>query len=223
MMDMDLSMKAKRAIYRKKQIANETEEKRVIRLAKKRSYERARLLARPDHEERRLKKLQMDNLSRTNRLADLSSGARERTRLYDRTRGRKKKLEDPIFLLKHRIRSRLGVFMKSKSIKKRMHTYEMIGCSWDQAKQHLENNTRGLKINTQGVEIDHIRPFASFKNIHCEYELKTACHFLNLQLLPSNENNQKRAKFDYDSWAASDSGKQLLELNRKWRMEKHFE
>jgi hypothetical protein len=89
--------------------------------------------------------------------------------------------------------------------------------------EHVESNDRGLKITDENIHIDHLRPLASFKNLHCEFEQRTANHYLNLQLLPAKENIKKSAKFDYDSWAASDSGKQLLELNRKWRMEKYFE
>jgi hypothetical protein len=43
-----------------------------------------------------------------------------------------------------------------------------------------------------------------------------------LQILPAKENLIKHAKFDYDSWAVSDTGMKLLALNREWRMQRYF-
>ncbi|KAJ1467656.1 hypothetical protein T484DRAFT_1755709 [Baffinella frigidus] len=99
---------------------------------------------------------------------------------------------------------------------------KLLGCSWDFALEHLENNPHGLKLMDKDVHVDHVRSLDAFNNLHCEFEQRTSCHYLNLQLLTAKDNLQKSAKCDYDSWAASDAGKQLLELNCDWRMERYF-
>ena len=130
---------------------------------------------------------------------------------------------DPQFAIADRLRCRLRKALRNVRFKKTASTEKLLGCTWDQAVQHLEANDRGLKLLDTDNHIDHIRPLASFANLHCEFEQRIANHYLNLQLLPAKENLQKHSKFDYDSWAASDAGKQLLELNREWRMERYFQ
>jgi hypothetical protein len=130
---------------------------------------------------------------------------------------------DPQFALTDRLRCRLHKAMRNMKFRKTASTQKLLGCTWDHAVGHLETNDRGLKITDKDIHIDHIRPLSSFKNLQCEFEQRTSCHYLNLQLLPAKENQQKHASFDYDSWAASDAGKQLLELNREWRMERYFQ
>ena len=98
------------------------------------------------------------------------------------------------------------------------HTTEhLTGMPFKEVTEYLENNDRGLKLDGKNIQIDHIRPLADFKNLHCEFELRTACHYLNLQLLPGSENAQKNDTFCYTSWASSDAGKQLIELGVEWR------
>jgi hypothetical protein len=142
-------------------------------------------------------------------------------RKVDRCRTRR--YTDPMYALKLRLRRRLRSVFKGKGIKKTDRTLKLLGCSSKHAVQHLANNDRGLKLFGKDIHVDHIRPFDSFKNLHCEFEQRTVNHYLNLQLLPAEENHRKGSGFDYDSWAASDAGKQLLELNRQWRMERYFQ
>jgi hypothetical protein len=130
---------------------------------------------------------------------------------------------NPVNLLAGRLRRRITACLKGHGSKKTTTTMKLLGCTWKHAAEHLENNEHGYKLMDKNIHIDHIRPLSSFKNIHCEFEQRTSCHYLNLQLLPAKENLRKSAKFDYDSWAASDAGKQLLELNRQWRMERYFQ
>jgi hypothetical protein len=129
---------------------------------------------------------------------------------------------DAVYRVTMRIRGRLSACMKSQGFKKVAKTQELIGCTWVHLKQHLEDNDRGLKMLDKDVHVDHIRPMASFKDLHCEFEQRTATHFFNLQILPAKENLAKHAKFDFDSWAVSDSGVKLLALNREWRMQRYF-
>jgi hypothetical protein len=134
-----------------------------------------------------------------------------------------KRHTDPIRAIQDRVRQRFYQCRKANGFKKTRKTEELLGCTWAHAVEYLENNDRGLKLTDKSVQVDHVRPLASFKNLHCEFEQRTANNFRNLELLPAEENQQKGASFDYDSWAASDAGKQLLELNREWRMERYFQ
>jgi hypothetical protein len=115
------------------------------------------------------------------------------------------------------LRCRLESCRRARGFKKASSTQKLLGCTWDQAVQHLEANDRGLKLLDTDNHIDHIRPLASFANLHCEFEQRIANHYLNLQLLPAKENLEKHSKFDYESWAASDAGLKLLALEREWR------
>jgi hypothetical protein len=142
---------------------------------------------------------------------------------YQAKWGKNERKTNPQFNLACKLRSRLLSCLKGRGAKKTDKTEKLLGCSWKHAVFHLESNVRGLKLTDKGIHIDHVRPMASFKNLHCEFEQRTVNHWLNLQLLPAKENLRKNAKFDYDSWAASDAGKQLLELNREWRMERYFQ
>jgi hypothetical protein len=130
---------------------------------------------------------------------------------------------DPQFALKDRLRCRLRKALRNVGFRKTASTEKLLGCTWTHAVEYLENNEHGYKLLDKDVHVDHVRPLDSFTNLACEFEQRTANHYLNLQLLPAKENLQKHSKFDYDSWAASDAGKQLLELNREWRMERYFQ
>jgi hypothetical protein len=142
---------------------------------------------------------------------------------YQNTWAKNARKTNPVSLLAGRLRRRLGACLKGSGSKKTTSTMKLLGGSWKHAVEYLENNEHGYKLLDKDMHIDHIRPMKSFKNLHCEFEQRTANHYLNLQLLPAKENQQKHASFDYDSWAASDAGKQLLELNRQWRMERYFQ
>jgi hypothetical protein len=133
-----------------------------------------------------------------------------------------KRHTDPIRAIQDRVRQRFYHCRKANGFKKTRKTEELVGCTWNHLVEHLENNDRGLKLNDKDVHVDHIRPLNSFKNLACDFEQRTANNYRNLQLLPAKENMVKSAKFDYDAWAASDSGKQLIQLNCDWRMERFF-
>jgi hypothetical protein len=59
-----------------------------------------------------------------------------------------------------------------------------------------------IKFNTPGVEIDYIRPLASFKGIHSwtmdavTEEMRSALKFTNMQLRQAVDNNLKGVTYD---------------------------
>jgi 5-methylcytosine-specific restriction endonuclease McrA len=146
----------------------------------------------------------------------------DRKNTHSRKTARMRLVHDPNFAASRRIRSRLNKMFTKNNIVKTFTSENLLGCSWAVAVAHLENNSRGLKLTDPGVHVDHIRPLHSFKNLSSIWEQKTANNIENLQLLTAKENLQKGKSFDYDTWAISESGKKLLELNRAWRMETFF-
>jgi hypothetical protein len=69
-----------------------------------------------------------------------------------------------------------------------------------------------IKFNTPGVEIDYIRPLASFKDIHSwtmdavTEEMHSALNFNNLQLRQAVDNNLKGITYDAEAYAQSKEG-----------------
>jgi hypothetical protein len=105
-----------------------------------------------------------------------------------------RKSVDPIFKLKHNMNSRLRVFLKSKNLTKKNKTFEVIGCTPKELKEHLENQfTDGMSWDKMGKEIhiDHIIPLSSAKT---EEEIYKLCHYKNLQPLWAIDNMKKGDK-----------------------------
>ena len=103
---------------------------------------------------------------------------------------KKRKSEDIIFHLKLVCRSRLNSFLKTKNITKKNRTFEIIGCTPQELKEHLEKQF----VDGMGWEnrcewhIDHIIPLSSAKT---EEELYMLCHYTNLQPLWAIDNLKK--------------------------------
>jgi hypothetical protein len=85
---------------------------------------------------------------------------------------------------------------------KQTRTREFLGCSYDEARAHIESQFQhGMTWENHGEwEIDHIRPLSSFDLTDAE-QVKAAMHYSNLQPLWWRENMQK-----FDRW----EGQQLL-------------
>jgi hypothetical protein len=100
---------------------------------------------------------------------------------------------DPIFRISKYLRNRLYAYIKRKSKK----TKEIVGCSFGDLKQYLENQFQpGMTWENHGSwHIDHVIPLASAKT---EEELYKLCHYTNLQPLWAADNIRKGAKIIYD-------------------------
>ena len=100
---------------------------------------------------------------------------------------------------------------------------------------YLEDNEFGLKLSDKQVSIAFIRPLRTF-NMHCKFDHRMANHILNRILVRRyfagdlTKDWKVRygvgdlsEKWDYETWASSKQGKQLLELECKWREEDTME
>ncbi len=92
--------------------------------------------------------------------------------------------------------SRLRVFLRSKKLQKHNKTFDIVGCTPEELKTHLESKfVDGMSWNNQGEwHIDHIIPLSSGINQEDIIEL---CHYTNLQPLWSMDNMKKGSKLPY--------------------------
>lgn len=104
--------------------------------------------------------------------------------------------QDPLYKLKVRYRKRVWEAYRSKGYTKRSKTFDLLGCSHDVFKAHIETKfVDGMNWDNYGEwHVDHIIPFASAKN---EQEVAALCHYTNLQPLWASDNLRKGAKLDY--------------------------
>lgn len=106
---------------------------------------------------------------------------------------RNRKKNDPIFKLKHTMNNRLLLFLKVKSITKKNKTFEIVGCTPEKLKSHLESQfVNGMSWDNMGQwHIDHIIPLSS---VNTEEEILKLCHYSNLQPLWAIDNMKKGSK-----------------------------
>jgi hypothetical protein len=98
-----------------------------------------------------------------------------------------------------------GVIQQSfirKNFPKKSRTYELLGCTWEEFKKHLEDNPYGFTIYQKGLDLDHIVPISSAKD---EMEVEYLNRYTNFQLLPSkyNRNIKKTKPFNkegFEEW-----------------------
>jgi hypothetical protein len=111
---------------------------------------------------------------------------------YNATRAKQKSKEDPSFKLKLNLRTRLNHAIKGNS--KSAKTLELLGCSIEDLKKHLESLFQdGMSWENYGINgwhIDHIKPCIAF-DLSKEAAQKQCFHYSNLQPLWAIENLKK--------------------------------
>ena len=100
---------------------------------------------------------------------------------------------DPVFNLVNRMRSRLRKYLITHNITKKNKTFNIVGCSPQFLKEHLEKRfVDGMSWDNRSEwHIDHIIPLSSAKT---EEELYNLCHYTNLQPLWAEDNLKKSNK-----------------------------
>ena len=115
-----------------------------------------------------------------------SAARKETLRKYDTGKGK----------LPHALRHRVREALKRHGVSKSTTTAELVGCSADFMRQHIEQQwSEGMTWNSHGQgegtwQIDHIRPLASFDLTDPEQQ-KVAFHYTNQQPLWWRENLEK--------------------------------
>lgn len=102
---------------------------------------------------------------------------------------------EPLFKLAFNVRKRLNKFLKNKSIIKTNKTFDLVGITPKELKEHLEKQfTQDMSWDNYGFygwHIDHIIPLSSAKT---EEEIYKLCHYSNLQPLWAEDNLKKSDK-----------------------------
>ena len=120
---------------------------------------------------------------------------KERARVYQKNNQHKKRYKyntDPNFRLRRVLSVRVTDAIKNQATKKAYKTIELIGCSVDEVRAHLEKQfTEGMTWDNYGEwHIDHIIPCASFDLSEPEQQ-KKCFHYTNLQPLWARDNLSK--------------------------------
>jgi hypothetical protein len=138
------------------------------------------------------------------RMGEWKKENRSKLAEYQKNYYKERKKNNPLFKLTYNIRGLINSSIKNKGLKKNSKTAQILGCTFEEFKQHLESkfepwmnwDNYGLyngELN-YGWDIDHIIPSSSAIN---EEELLKLNHFSNLQPLCSYTNRDiKKDKID---------------------------
>lgn len=111
----------------------------------------------------------------------------------NRINRKKKYNEDILFKLRHILSNRMRSLLKLKSFDKKQTFNNIIGCSPNFLKEHLEKQFKeGMSWENHslnGWHIDHIIPLNTCETLDDAYRLS---HYTNLQPLWCNENYKKK-------------------------------
>jgi hypothetical protein len=119
---------------------------------------------------------------------------KDKRSLYANEYDKSRKNTDPIYKLRRITRSRLYSFIKTKNITKQNRTFDIVGCTPEFLKEHIEKQfTEGMswELLGQHIHIDHIIPLSSANTEEDVYKL---CHYTNLQPLWAKDNLKKSNK-----------------------------
>ena len=150
-------------------------------------------------ENRKLRAKERGQKKRCRKIARLSKDAAERRRKWHREHIRKLRAENPQVKMACCLRSRVLSAMKSSGARKASKTMELLGCSVQELKAHLESKFKpGMNWTNHtkdGWHIDHILPCASF-DLTDPSQQRKCFHFTNLQPLWATDNRSKSARVD---------------------------
>lgn len=113
---------------------------------------------------------------------------------------KKRRRTDETFRLKHRMRARLGAFLRDRNFPKTGKTFDLIGCTPGQLKRHLSNQMKKQET-LEKAEADHIFPLSRYRIQEKEQQAK-AMHYTNMQPLTKLENELKQDKLPTKAMAA---------------------
>ena len=123
---------------------------------------------------------------RKNNKDRINANARKRLR---------KKVNNPLYIVSSRLRSRLSVSLRMGGIIKSLKTFELCGCNQKELVAYIESKfTEGMSWENHGLKgwhIDHIIPCCDF-DLNNPIEQAKCFHFTNMQPLWWHDNLKKR-------------------------------
>ena len=122
----------------------------------------------------------------------------EKRRKYRSEYLKKRQSNDSLFDLRVKVSGLIRKSIKNKGYSKTTKTYDILGCSYEIFKQHIENQFQeGMTWDNHGEwHYDHIIPVASAQT---EEELIKLNHYTNLQPLWAEDNLKKSDKIS-EEW-----------------------
>lgn len=121
---------------------------------------------------------------------------KDRIRIVNREYQKNRKLNDPLYKLKSRIRSSIRRSLKDGGYTKDSKTNDILGCSYEELLEHLNDNEYGFIYGDDNLDIDHIIPLSRATS---EEEIIELNHYSNLQLLPADYNRYIKRDNDFDN------------------------
>ena len=120
---------------------------------------------------------------------------RKKYQLVANARQKERYKNDVTFNIRRRLSASLHQSLKLAGVRKTRRTFELIGCSPQQLKEHLEKLfLPGMSWDKRSeIHVDHIIPIASFDLSNLEQQ-KKCFHYTNLQPLWAVDNIKKGAK-----------------------------
>jgi hypothetical protein len=120
---------------------------------------------------------------------------KDKAKEYRKAYTKQRKKEDPLFKLRCNTSSLIYYSIKNKGYTKKSKTYQILGCTYEEFKIHLERQfTKGMTWENQGEwHLDHIYPVSLAKD---EEELIKLNHYTNFQPLWAEDNLKKSNKID---------------------------
>jgi len=185
--------------YNKNKIVSiEVKKKKLEYLKKwnKENYEKIIEYRQKRYENNKKKILLQNKIYWNNNLLKL----KERNKKYSLENKDKRKIREdvklktnPLFKLTITVRSRMRQYLKQRGYTKKNKTFDIVGCSPQFLKEHLEKQfIDGMTWeNRSEWHIDHIIPLSSAKT---EDEIYKLCHYTNLQPLWAIDNMKKGSK-----------------------------
>jgi hypothetical protein len=115
-------------------------------------------------------------------------------REHDRKYKNKRKATDPLYRFKLNVGSLIRNYISKKGFIKNTKTIEILGCTYDEFKDHIEKQfTEGMSWDNRSEwHLDHIKPISLATT---EEEIIALNHYTNFQPLWAEDNLKKSNKF----------------------------
>lgn len=107
---------------------------------------------------------------------------------------KQKRIENSQYCFMDRLRSRVRKMLKTQNGEKYFKTQELLGCSFEKFKEHIEKQFYGnMSWDLKNFELDHIIPCSWF-DLKNDKHQKICFNYKNIQPLTSEDNSKKSDK-----------------------------
>lgn len=130
------------------------------------------------------------------KMSKYAKSKRKKLTEYQSEYRKRRELQDPIYLLRRRLRTRARIAFTRKGLIKNDSFSVLLGCSYEEVRKYLEKQfLEGMSWENYGKwHIDHIKPLKLF-NLSLLEEQKKAFNYTNLQPLWAIDNLKKGIKY----------------------------